>query len=80
MVHEGLEKKIAAIGVRVQKWVTFHGVALNINPDLEYFKRIVPCGIDNFGVTSLREMEVNVSLEEVDEVLKQKFYKVFGDV
>lgn len=72
------EEKIAAIGVRVRKWIAFHGIALNIHPDLDHFKGIIPCGIQNRGVTSMKALGVDVSLEEVDKVLLEKFEKQFG--
>ncbi|MAO55801.1 MAG: lipoate-protein ligase B [Rhodospirillaceae bacterium] len=72
------EDKIAAIGVRVRKWVTFHGVSLNIEPDLGHFDGIVPCGINEHGVTSLVDLGVTASTPEVDVVLRQKFAEVFG--
>ncbi|MCE8000344.1 MAG: lipoyl(octanoyl) transferase LipB [Rhodobiaceae bacterium] len=71
------EDKIAAIGVRVRKWVTFHGVSLNINPDLEHFSGIVPCGVSEHGVTSLEDLGQIVSNAEVDIVMKQKFEEIF---
>lgn len=70
----GAEKKIAAIGIRVRKWVTFHGVALNINPDLSHYAGIVPCGIRGFGVTSMHEVGVQASMSEADKVLEEKFF------
>lgn len=73
----GAEAKIAAIGVRVQKWVTSHGFALNVSPDLSCFKRIIPCGIASYGVTSLHDLGVQASLHEVDEVLKKSFPNFF---
>lgn len=73
------EKKIAALGIRVQRWVTYHGIALNVNPDLSHYSGIVPCGIREFGVTSLHDLGINVSMEEVDAQLKQSFQKVFDD-
>jgi lipoyl(octanoyl) transferase len=72
------EEKIAAIGIRVRKWVTYHGIALNINPDLSHFEGIVPCGISQYGVTSLEKLGINVSVQEVDEILKQEFNKIFS--
>jgi len=72
------EAKIAALGVRVQKWVTSHGIALNVNPDLSHYAGIVPCGIREFGVTSLHQLGVMATMDEVDAVLKQQFGKVFG--
>jgi lipoyl(octanoyl) transferase len=71
------EQKIAALGVRVQKWVTSHGIALNVHPDLSYYHNIVPCGIKDRGVTSLSELGSSVSLEEVDTVLRKTFVTVF---
>ncbi len=71
------EAKIAALGIRVRRWVTFHGIALNINPDLSHYAGIVPCGIRGFGVTSLHELGIKPSMSEVDKILKEKFYKNF---
>jgi len=73
----GGEAKIAALGIRVRKWVTFHGVALNVNPDLSHYLGIVPCGIRGFGVTSMHDMGVFASMDEVDAVLKAKFVEIF---
>jgi len=71
------EVKIAALGVRVQKWVTSHGIALNVNPDLSHYAGIVPCGIREFGVTSLHLLGVTVGMDEVDAVLKETWGAVF---
>ena len=71
------EAKIAAIGVRVKKWVAYHGIAINVNPDLSHFTGIVPCGIKNFGVTSLWQMEKQIELSELDKKLKSIFHVVF---
>jgi len=71
------EDKIAAIGLRVRKWVTFHGVSLNIDPDLEHFSGIVPCGVTEHGVTSLLDLGQIVSTQEVDAVLKKTFSEIF---
>lgn len=71
------EAKIAALGVRVQKWVTSHGIALNVSPDLSHYAGIVPCGIREFGVTSLQALGVTASMQEVDAVLKEKFAAIF---
>ncbi|MEQ9520166.1 MAG: lipoyl(octanoyl) transferase LipB [Parvibaculum sp.] len=76
---DGREDKIAAIGVRVRKWVTFHGVSLNIEPDLEHFSGIVPCGVSKHGVTSLVDLGHIVTTPEVDIVMKQTFIEVFQD-
>ncbi|MFT7433899.1 MAG: lipoyl(octanoyl) transferase [Alphaproteobacteria bacterium] len=72
------EKKIAAIGVRVRKWVTFHGIALNVHPDMSHFNGIVPCGIEGKGVTSLQELGVDISMTEMDDILITQFNKVFN--
>lgn len=74
----GGESKIAAIGVRVSKWVTTHGIALNVSPDLSHFDGIVPCGIADRGVTSLEDLGQLVSLPEVDMSLRRQFERRFG--
>lgn len=74
----GREDKIAAIGVRVRRWVTFHGIALNVEPDLSHFGGIVPCGISEHGVTSLHDLGILVSMEEVDAALIAAWEDVFG--
>lgn len=76
----GREEKIAAIGVRVRQWVTYHGLALNVDPELEHYRGIIPCGITEHGVTSLAELGVAVAMEEVDTVLRATFGEVFGEV
>ena len=76
----GREDKIAAIGVRVRRWVTFHGVSLNVEPDLSHFTGIVPCGISEHGVTSLVDLGIPVSMADVDVALKRAFVPVFGPV
>ncbi len=79
VVHEnGREEKIAAIGIRVRRWMTFHGIAINVSPDLSHFAGIVPCGIKEHGVTSLAVLGKQVSMLGLDEVLKAKFEEVFG--
>ncbi len=72
------EKKIAAIGVRIRHWVTYHGVAINVNPDLSHFDGIVPCGIKEYGVTSLHDLGKMIDMKQLDEVLKAEFENVFG--
>jgi len=74
----GKEDKIGAIGVRVRRWVTYHGVSLNVEPDLSHFAGIVPCGITGYGVTSLVDLGLPVSLPEVDAALRAEFANVFG--
>ncbi len=71
------EKKIAAIGIRIRHWITFHGISININPNLEHFSGINPCGISEFGVTSLTNLNVNCTLEDFDTALKRHFGKIF---
>ena len=78
-VQRGMrEDKIAALGVRIKRWVTFHGVALNVDPDLSHFSGIVPCGVSAHGVTSLADLGILVSTADVDVALKQSFRKIFG--
>lgn len=74
----GGEDKIAAIGVRVTRWVTWHGVALNVDPDLSHFGGIVPCGISEFGVTSIHAQGVLATMEEADAALRAAWGEVFG--
>lgn len=74
------EDKIAAIGVKVRKWVTFHGVSLNVEPDLDHFGGIVPCGISEHGVTSLVDLGVPATMDEADGALKGAFTGLFGPV
>lgn len=74
------EDKIAAIGVKVRKWVSFHGISLNVEPDLDHFGGIVPCGITEHGVTSLVDLGVLATMDEADDALKSSFQRVFGPV
>ena len=72
------EDKIAALGVRIKHWVSFHGVALNVDPDLSHFTGIVPCGVRAHGVTSLADLGFVASMADVDVALKRSFGKIFG--
>ncbi len=74
----GREDKIAAVGVRVRRWVTYHGVALNVDPDLGHFEGIVPCGVREHGVTSLVDLGLPVTLADADVALRAAFEEVFG--
>src|SRR5437868_657378 len=76
----GYEDKIAAIGVRLRRWVSFHGIAINVEPNLEHFSAIVPCGVTDarYGVTSLVDLGLPVSIEDVDVALRLAFIEVFG--
>jgi lipoyl(octanoyl) transferase len=74
------EDKIAAIGVKVRKWVSFHGISLNVEPELDHFSGIVPCGIAEHGVTSLVDLGVPATMDETDEALRVSFGRVFGPV
>lgn len=71
------EDKIAAIGIRLRKWVSFHGLSINVEPDLSHFEGIVPCGIAEHGVTSLVDLGLPVTMEDVDVALRQSFDSVF---
>jgi lipoyl(octanoyl) transferase len=76
----GFEDKIAAIGVRLRRWVSFHGIAINVDPDLSHFAAIVPCGVvdPRYGVTSLADLGHFVTMAEIDIALRQAFEQVFG--
>lgn len=80
VVRGSREDKIAALGVRVRRWVTFHGVALNVEPDLTHFTGIVPCGIRGHGVTSLADLGIPATMTDVDVALRGAFEEVFGPV
>ena len=77
---EGREDKIAAIGIRVKRWVTLHGIALNVEPELSHFSGIVPCGVkaEGYGVTSLADLGVTATMPEVDMALRAAFEELFG--
>ena len=76
----GGEEKIAAIGVRLKRWVSFHGVSLNVAPDLTHFTGIVPCGVTDAGVTSLRHLGGSADIAAVDAALETSFTRIFGPV
>ena len=71
------EDKIAAIGIRLRKWISFHGISINVEPDLEHFSGIVPCGITDHGVTSLVDLGLPVTMDDVDVALRRSFTRVF---
>jgi len=75
---ETVEDKIAAIGIRVRRWATFHGISLNVEPDLSHFSGIVPCGVTEHGVTSLVDLGIPVTLPEVDAAMRTAFEEIFG--
>ena len=78
----GFEDKIGAIGVRIKRWVTLHGLALNVEPDLTHFSGIVPCGVSDarYGVTSLVDLGHPVTMADVDDVLRREFGVLFGEM
>jgi lipoyl(octanoyl) transferase len=82
VARDGQENKIAAIGVRLKHWVSYHGISLNVSPDLSHYSGIVPCGIaeDNLGVTSLAALGTGASLSDTDIALKSAFEEIFGPV
>ena len=75
----GQEDKIAAIGVRVRRWVTYHGIAVNLAPDLDHYAGIVPCGLRGHGVTSLADLGVTAAMADLDRALEAAFHEVFGE-
>ena len=74
---KNINARIGAIGIRIRKWVTYHGIAVNINTNLNHYSGIIPCGINNFPITSLRDIGINTSMEEFDIILKKKFIETF---
>ena len=74
------EDKIAAIGIRLRKWVSFHGISINVEPELDHFSGIVPCGVSRHGVTSLVDLGLPVTMNDVDVALKAAFQPIFGPV
>lgn len=73
------EDKIAAIGIRLRKWISFHGISINLAPDLDHFTGIVPCGITEHGVTSLRDLGRDIGMADVDAALRTGFARTFGE-
>ncbi len=71
--HKEQDQKIAAVGIRLRRWISFHGIAINVNPDLSHFQGIVPCGLSQFGVTSCEALGIPISLSELDEALHQQW-------
>lgn len=78
VMHQGQEKKIGAIGIKVKKWVTYHGLAINIDPNLAAFDNIVPCGISNFGVTSLKDFNIDLN-QDFKAILKDSFFELIDN-
>ncbi len=76
--EDGSEAKIAALGVRVRRWISLHGIALNVEPDLDHFSGIVPCGLAGFSVTSLRRLGIDATMAEVDAILAATFAETFA--
>jgi lipoyl(octanoyl) transferase len=76
---EPAEHKIAAIGIRVRRWISFHGISLNVEPDLSHFSGIVPCGVRAHGVTSLVDLGLSVTVPEVDAAMRKTFETIFGE-
>ena len=76
----GEEKKIAAIGIKLKKWVSYHGIAINLNPDLTGFNNIIPCGIKEFGVTSIAEILGEFNAKNFDKIVRQKFEALIDEL
>ena len=74
----GCEEKIGAIGVRIRRWVSFHGASLNVDPNLSDYNDIIPCGVSNYGVTSICDLGLAVEMSDVDSILRKNFENIFG--
>ena len=74
----GCEEKIGAIGVRIRRWVSFHGASLNVDPNLGDYNDIIPCGVSNYGVTSICDLGLAVEMSDVDSILRKNFENIFG--
>ena len=77
VMPDGQEAKIAALGIRIRRWVTFHGISLNVSPNLKHYEGIVPCGIQTYRITSLADLGINITTHEIDTILKHKFQMYF---
>ncbi len=77
VVHNGVEEKIAALGIRIRRWISWHGISLNVHPDLSHYDAITPCGISDYGVTSMAALGCDASLTQVDEALQKSFGAIF---
>jgi lipoyl(octanoyl) transferase len=75
--NNGKDEKICAIGVRVKKWISFHGIALNINPDLTHYNGIIPCGLGDYGVTSIDKIKQNITMFKMAEIMQNEFKRMF---
>jgi lipoyl(octanoyl) transferase len=73
------DAKIAAIGVRVRRWIAYHGLSFNVNPDLSHYRGIVPCGLTDFGVTSLKKLGVEATMEDIDQKFRKHLVDIFGE-
>ena len=79
LMADGSECKIAAIGIRLRRWVSFHGVSINLSPELDHYRAIIPCGIVDFGITSMRELGCQATRAQLDRCLKGNFDTAFGE-
>ena len=77
MDKNGEEKKIAAIGIKIRKWISYHGIAINVNPDLKGFEGIVPCGLKEFKTTSIADLGLKINKKHLDKIIKEEFFLVF---
>ena len=77
--NNGSFDKIASLGIRISSWISYHGISINLNPNLEEFKNIIPCGIADSGVTSIYRLNRNISLQELDNSIKKYFKKIFDE-
>lgn len=75
----GKEEKIAALGIKLSHWISWHGIALNVQPNLGDYQGIIPCGLQSYGVTSLQKLGVNISMDEIDRILIQEWENFFGN-